>query len=506
MNLIERHFNILFASFLFAVIMMFAIISLDSGVFVMNFGFEYANIAQSIVEGDGFSNPFSNCETGKTAWMPPLLVYLNAMVFYLVGKTTTAFILLQFFRIALLASGVYFIFKALDMVYPQRASITKLVFMFVFWGFLFYHRNDIAFVNDDLGIHTFNIGLGVYLLYKLFRFNYRGIFLKFFLFLLPLSTPALLLPVVFIIVLHFFLLLIKKLKEDGYDKLFYLSFKILPSYLLLALFVILSVSIWTLRNYYSLGSWVLLKSNARFEFYLANIASPNGINSRSVTLLYHPNDNPRICSEIRDRGGEVEWMEEVGISPLEYIRENKKNYLFKFKNRLVNAFLLTSSTYDNKESSLLSQKNITKLDLLEKFKVARGNQWLFLLDKSIELGDDIESYFTPAEIEALRKDREIAKAFILENERGMKKIFFGFLHSGLPTLSLLLLLFIGKDRWFVLIISLFFALYLMPYVLISHVMRYQYMMIILISLILSVMLVSIISKYSGDAASPFRSY
>ena len=40
-------------------------------------GGEYLNIARSVYEGDGFSNPFGD-KTGPTGWSPPVLVYLMA--------------------------------------------------------------------------------------------------------------------------------------------------------------------------------------------------------------------------------------------------------------------------------------------------------------------------------------------------------------------------------------------------------------------------------------------
>src|SRR5580765_5073015 len=39
---------------------------------------ECVNIAESLVRGEGFANPFDGEKTGPTAWMPPLLPMIQA--------------------------------------------------------------------------------------------------------------------------------------------------------------------------------------------------------------------------------------------------------------------------------------------------------------------------------------------------------------------------------------------------------------------------------------------
>ena len=59
------------------------------------FGWEMGRIARSIVQGQGFSNPYGG-NTGPTAWEPPLYPYLMAGVFKLFGiyTHTSAWVLL----------------------------------------------------------------------------------------------------------------------------------------------------------------------------------------------------------------------------------------------------------------------------------------------------------------------------------------------------------------------------------------------------------------------------
>jgi 4-amino-4-deoxy-L-arabinose transferase-like glycosyltransferase len=53
------------------------------------FGWEMGHVAQSIAQGQGFSNPYGG-NTGPTAWEPPLYPYLMAGVFKLFGIFTYA--------------------------------------------------------------------------------------------------------------------------------------------------------------------------------------------------------------------------------------------------------------------------------------------------------------------------------------------------------------------------------------------------------------------------------
>ena len=48
-------------------------------------GAECDSIAQAIVAGRGFSDPFQE-PSGPTAWMPPVLPYLTAAVYWLTGN------------------------------------------------------------------------------------------------------------------------------------------------------------------------------------------------------------------------------------------------------------------------------------------------------------------------------------------------------------------------------------------------------------------------------------
>ena len=73
-------------------------------------GAEYNAIAIAIVKGRGFSDPFM-VESGPTAWMPPILPYIIAVLYYLFSgdKSYVIFFLHTFQSISIYFAGFVFI-------------------------------------------------------------------------------------------------------------------------------------------------------------------------------------------------------------------------------------------------------------------------------------------------------------------------------------------------------------------------------------------------------------
>lgn len=78
-------------------------VSVDQGHF--KFGFEMGRIARSLVQGQGYANPF-NGVSGPTAWTPPLYPLLLALSFKLFGVYTNAAALFVLVVNSLFSAGV----------------------------------------------------------------------------------------------------------------------------------------------------------------------------------------------------------------------------------------------------------------------------------------------------------------------------------------------------------------------------------------------------------------
>src|SRR5262245_20245919 len=70
-------------------------------------GAEYINIAQAMVNGEGFSNPFQ-AKTGPTAWMPPVLPTILAGLLWITDNDRDAVMaIVVFLQVnVLIATGV----------------------------------------------------------------------------------------------------------------------------------------------------------------------------------------------------------------------------------------------------------------------------------------------------------------------------------------------------------------------------------------------------------------
>ena len=111
------------------------------------FAYEYGNIAEALITGQGFSNPFP-FETGPTAWMPPLFVYLIATVFKVFGvkSSLSLWVLLGIVFLGMSAS-LYLLLRMTDQggYGLLRYSLVPVFVLYVFahrW-YLFRELHDI---------------------------------------------------------------------------------------------------------------------------------------------------------------------------------------------------------------------------------------------------------------------------------------------------------------------------------------------------------------------------
>ena len=99
-------------------------------------GGEYFNIAQALVDGRGFSDPFGG-QTGPTAWMPPLFPCLLALMLALLqDKSLVASAVVLLTNVALVVTGVC-LFRVAAQFRP-RVSLWLCVAIYVGWLVAFY--------------------------------------------------------------------------------------------------------------------------------------------------------------------------------------------------------------------------------------------------------------------------------------------------------------------------------------------------------------------------------
>ena len=85
---------------------------------------ESSQIAYSLFAGHGFASPFHGAQTGLTAWLPPVYVWITAALYRVFGVYTLGFMLaMRGLNIAFVAANAFLIFRIADRCFGRRCAI-----------------------------------------------------------------------------------------------------------------------------------------------------------------------------------------------------------------------------------------------------------------------------------------------------------------------------------------------------------------------------------------------
>lgn len=282
---------------------------------VDHLGGEYGSIARALVEGRGFADPF-NEPTGPTAWMPPVLPYLQAALLALVGEkaTVVAVVLLQDF--ALVVAG----WVAIRGVGGGRPFVVAATYLALTW----YHFSACYQITHDCWLILLLLSLMVALAGRLWD---RGPSLRLavgwgaFGGLAALTGP----------VLGLVWGTITLTLAIAHRRASWLA--------LSAVVALLVVSPWVARNYQVLGRFIPVKSNLAFEWYQSNKLEPDGV-LRFETGATHPY---RGSGEERIRYkelGEIRYLDEYRSKAMRALSGDPVGYLARVGSRLLAATVI----------------------------------------------------------------------------------------------------------------------------------------------------------------------
>ena len=222
---------------------------------------EPGNVAASLVEGRGFSDPFDG-GTGATAWVSPLPVWVEAAVFLVLGvKTAASAKALLVLTVLGLASANALLVSAVapfGSVLRGAASAAFVAYCAVLPGGPLHVLSE-AWLD---------ILLSAALLWAALRSVHAptwrsSVALVAVSFLAPLENAGLAAACAFVVLA---LAWSRRTKPRGLA---------LPA--MAALAALVAVAAWTTRNALVLGRFVPLKSNSWFELHLANVDSADGL-------------------------------------------------------------------------------------------------------------------------------------------------------------------------------------------------------------------------------------
>jgi hypothetical protein len=277
-------------------------------------GGEYFNIAQALVDGRGFSDPFGEA-TGPTAWMPPLYPGLLALLLFLTkSRVVVAAVILALTHASLATIGttVYSIVRRRAQAVPP----SLVVFFVLIWILAF--NSWFLLITQDIWLVALAVNAMLVLIYRKVELGEAK----------PWAWAAV-----------------------GGALLFICPALVVPWGVLVAYFAlgdrqwrrwiavvgaVVAIALpWTIRNAVTFHHFVPVKSNLPYDAYLANVIDDDGIYD-DRTLMWHPYTNAVTQFEYARRG-EVDFTRHYGRLLVNYLRRHRPAVLLKVMNRLIAA-------------------------------------------------------------------------------------------------------------------------------------------------------------------------
>lgn len=463
----------------------------------ISLGAEYRCIAEAIVRGDGFSDPFCSPagSSERTAWMPPLLSYLQAGIYILFGLDSfSAFFMLFVIIHAALASSLFFLLRLANEVNSKYRHFCIPIFA----GYIFMSQGPFLLSFHDIWLISASSIAIPYVLYMHFIKKAISVAPVIFLALtLPLISPILALSFV-CIVAYLFLkeYFIYWKKHKTLSGLLTHKTRSVPKLLIITLAFITPVMLWGFRNYLAFDKFIPVKSNLWFDFYQANVYDEDGLITGFTFANFHPIKNKARLTEYQETG-ETQLMALHKKESLRYLKENPAEYFRKVSNRFYATFLFSKHPFD--EDFKIDDIKLTEEDLhlLMENQIIAENQALNMQMSPATFHAKIRkmgiNQDAPIVVKWQNAKKEY-KAQYLSPLRTMESILI----SGIPffawVYSLLFFRKFGRRKELLIIISILYLSYFLPYAMISTHTRYQIPLSPLFTLMLYFAFISILRQ------------
>lgn len=437
------------------------------------YGYEYGAVGGALAQGRGFSDPFS-VGSGATAWVSPLLPAIIGSVFYITSfKITGTYWILHFIKIFSLGFGTGLIWSVL-----QRNN-HGFALVFYLWMSILYYLNTQELLPQyhDEWLIFLVISLAFWAWHQ--RASFRGQIVL----VASFSAAALCNPILWGALFMVMLVFDKKTGEyNGESNRSSLNKQKTfvarnPFWIAVTVSFLLIIG-WSVRNWIQLGIFAPIKSNSGYEIFQAQVASRSGVLDYSI-FARHPITFTSKEHQAYALLGETRFIRTRSDIGIRSILANPTDFCRRVARRFLNAFLFT-----------VTPVNIARVDSrigvgdLERLRSAG-----FVADRN---GKNIW-----LDLDDPDRDRELVKVLsslglanpqlVLDDWRFLSEGYYkyrfswghllrGCLLGGMPWAALLTAILFrrrsGLPPW-IWWTSLFLFFYLMPYVLISHYLRYQ---------------------------------
>ena len=468
--------------------------------FDINFGYEFGAVAEAIMDGKGYSNPWK-FDSGPTAAVLPFLVYFHLFFFYLFGKTFLSFILISIIKYSFYGLTYYFLLRIIRL---QKIQLLHFPISLLFIMFFLFSPTLNFEHTGDLWLNIFFVTWLIYGISVFFKGNRRsGIYhLVFFYLISPQVNPSIALAglVTFFVisVLTFIgpigyrkLLKIRNLLNEELTRKPCLQF-VRYSLIFSAVFG-LSVLIWSVRNYLVFDKFIPTKSNLWMEYYLTNMKDADGLLSYSTVVKYHPIGSDSIKNKFIEKG-EIAMMNEFETIGVKHRSNNPGLYSKKVLNRIFNAFVYTE--YDSDVAPVINFQAFSEADK-ERLMISKlfvKETWT-CLEITPEVFRQTLNNLNIIDKESVYNDWISARKSYLHSRNSFQVVVRSLIMGILVTFSIFFLLFTPFRLNQLFIGSLvFYIVYLIPYILVSHQLRYHRPLFIIQLIIIYFMVLYIFDK------------
>ena len=295
-------------------------------------GAEYYNIATAVAEGRGFSDPFL-AKSGPTAWMPPLLVWIQAGLIWIFGgdRFSVMLAVVLFKTLILAASGAAVVKHGWRSGAGWIAFGVFVTFLFAKFGACFSHTHDSWLILAGVTSSVFALAKLDRLIDQQKLGYLRTVCYGVLGGLVALTSPI-----------------------AGFAWAVATTFcfaRRAPAKLVVAAIISMAVvTPWAIRNQRVFGKFVPIKSNAFFEFDQSQALDPDGLLDWR-TMSKHPyHQGPEQDAYVQL--GEIKYLATKKERFLTQVKANPSFYLWKVKNRLVGTTLFPLGFNEYSQPSL----------------------------------------------------------------------------------------------------------------------------------------------------------
>ena len=423
------------------------------------FGDEYGNIAAAIVSGQGYSNPFL-LPSGPTTWKLPLIVLMYAAVFVVFGiKSTASMWALIILRNIALTVALFLILKISKQAGTRKFNFLIPIIFTSQMLMVHYFKRD----TDDVSFICLLSCLTIYIMIDFWQAQgsrkYHSLY--WMAIILPLSSATLTMVYGLFLTGTFLVYFIRNASQTK------------QRYSVLAI-CLLAVTVfgWSLRNKSTFGYFIPFTSNAGFEMYLGNFHDQDGLISGSNLWLDHPVANIRIAKEYQ-KLGEIDFIAIRKERMIQRLSGGLKDYWYKVMNRGVNVLFWTDRTGDvlPLNTSLVSN---SELEHLYQQRLAAFGRWTSFAMPEARFRYQIKALGLTNE-NLIISDWIEKKQWYQTKKGDLRNVVIGYTVSLVPFLFILLGLLVKSIRRSPVFIltSFTYVLHFIPYILISHYLRYQ---------------------------------